>query len=262
MRPSGVVSAANEPIPGWVDAYLLVEPLIEGVGRGQITNFPGDPNCVMDLVPVDYVCNVILAAATALPSGSSTELTPGKQVRIYQCASGDVCPTTLGEIEATWRDYFKHAPFADAKGNAIKIKPVEFASDAEAFANSMRRKYVGPLRLLTQAVEVVPHWEHVGALRSARGWLERKRRGLERVLGLSGLYSTYTLNAWSFKTGNTRSLMTSLSEEDQSVYPYFQSASGQAKQPSWDWGDFWCQLHIPGMRRWVLKEASLPQSKL
>lgn len=41
MRPSGVVSAASEPLPGWVDAYLLVEPLIEGVGRGEITQFPG-----------------------------------------------------------------------------------------------------------------------------------------------------------------------------------------------------------------------------
>lgn len=30
VRPSGVVSAVAEPLPGWVDAYLLVEPLIEG----------------------------------------------------------------------------------------------------------------------------------------------------------------------------------------------------------------------------------------
>lgn len=29
IRPSGVVSAASEPLPGWVDAYLLVEPLID-----------------------------------------------------------------------------------------------------------------------------------------------------------------------------------------------------------------------------------------
>lgn len=41
IRPSGVVSAALEPLPGWVDAYLLVEPLIDPQHKLRKTK-PGD----------------------------------------------------------------------------------------------------------------------------------------------------------------------------------------------------------------------------
>eukprot|EP00931_Biecheleriopsis_adriatica_P069637 TRINITY_DN43467_c0_g1_i1.p1 TRINITY_DN43467_c0_g1~~TRINITY_DN43467_c0_g1_i1.p1 ORF type:complete len:593 (-),score=115.42 TRINITY_DN43467_c0_g1_i1:75-1826(-) len=251
VRPSGVVSAAAEPVPGWVDAYLLVEPLIEGVGRGQITSFPGDPNCVIDCVPVDFVCNVILAAAAKLPS---TPCAPEDAAHVYQVASGDVYPNKLGDIESTWRDYFEHCPMQDAQGRSVQVRPVEFAADAETFAGSFRR-YTLPLHACVQALEMMPFWDRMAVTRNARGWLEKKRRGIEKVLGLARLYSTYTLNAWSFKTGNSRSLMENLSSVDQARFPYFPTES-------WDWANFWSEKHIPGMRRWVLKEHATQPAQL
>ena len=55
----------------------------EGVGRGQITEFPGRKDCVIDCVPVDYVCNVVIAAAQRVGIEASQE-----PVKVYQCASG------------------------------------------------------------------------------------------------------------------------------------------------------------------------------
>ena len=64
------------------------------------------------------------------------------------------------------------------------------------------------------------------------------------------LYSTYTLNEWSFESSRTRELMRSA--EVDGKFPYF----GEGR--SWDWKEFWTQKHIPGMRRWVLKEEQIP----
>lgn len=245
VRPSGVVAASREPTPGWVDAYLLVEPLIEGVGRGQIKSFPGDPSCIIDCVPVDFVCSVILVAAAKLPC----EPCAAKDAtHVYQCASGDVYPNRLGDIEATWRDYFRHTPMYDAHGKAVEVQPVEFAPDADTFSGSLRRRYSGPLQACIRALELVPFWDRMAPTRNARGWLEKKRRGIEKVLGLAKLYSTYTINEWNFETRNSRSLMADLTDADKQRFPYFPTQS-------WDWASFWSQKHIPGMRQWVLKEA-------
>lgn len=253
VRPSGVVSAASEPLPGWVDAYLLVEPLIEGVGRGEITQFPGRSGCVIDCVPVDYVCNVIIAAATMHGSdhGDGSPL-------VYQCASGDVCPNTLGEIESTWRQYFQSQPM-HRDGKAVQVDPVRFVPSAEDFVRSLRLRYITPLWTCSQAVQLLPGWQHSNLLRSARSWLERKRRGVEKVTLLARLYSTYTLNEWSFETSRTRELMAAVAvpgsvPSNQGLprperFPYF------AQGRPWDWTEFWTQKHIPGMRRWVLKES-------
>mmetsp|Transcript_81816 Transcript_81816/g.162388 ORF Transcript_81816/g.162388 Transcript_81816/m.162388 type:complete len:571 (-) Transcript_81816:172-1884(-) len=252
VRPSGIVSAVREPYPGWIDAYLLVEPLIEGVGRGQITSFPGDRGCVIDCVPVDYVCNVILAAAVALPESGSP--------RVYHCASGDIYANTLGDIEATWLDYFSHHPLLDARGRVPKLRPIQYHSSLDDFEAGMRRRYVAPLRTLATVVESVPFWERAVALRNARGWLVRNKRVIEKTLDLARLYSTYTLNDWVFETTNARTLMASLSTADRRSFPYFPERCIHSDTPSdalhetWDWRKFWMELHIPGMRRWVLKE--------
>jgi len=256
VRPSGIVSAVREPYPGWIDAYLLVEPLIEGVGRGQITSFPGDRGCVIDCVPVDYVCNVILASAAALPNSGSP--------RVYHCASGDIYANTLGDIEATWLDYFSQFPLLDAHGRAPRLRPIQYHSNLDNFETGLLRRYVVPLRTLAMVVELVPFWEHAGALRNARGWLVRNKRIVEKTLDLARLYSTYTLNEWIFETTNARALMASLSTADRRSFPYFPEpcahgdAPGDAVQETWNWRKFWTELHIPGMRHWVLKEPPSP----
>ena len=53
VRPSGVVSAVAEPLPGWVDAYLLVEPLIEG--RGQHKTHRNTYICSIHVL-YTYIC--------------------------------------------------------------------------------------------------------------------------------------------------------------------------------------------------------------
>merc|ERR1719159_1221048 len=81
IRPSGITSCAREPMPGWLDCYLLNEPIIEATGKGQLTAFPGREDSVLDMVPADFVTEVTLVAAAR---GSEA----GECPEIYQCSSG------------------------------------------------------------------------------------------------------------------------------------------------------------------------------
>lgn len=261
VRPSGISSALRDPAPGWTDAYLLTEPLIEGVGRKNITEFPGNPTCVIDTIPVDLVVNVILVAGCRLLQVESVD--SSALVPFYQVASGDTNPLTLGEVEKVWRSYFEKQPFKQGQTGApiTGLKPIVYWQSVEDFAAALRRRYVGPLRFAQRILEAVPAWQYVGPLRTARGGVVRRWRTVEKVLQLANLYSNYTLNEWIFDTANTRSMMNELGAVDKAAFPY--------NPQEIDWQDFWAEKHIPGMRRWVLKEpgfeldtALLPRSRL
>lgn len=247
VRPSGITGALKDPEPGWTDAYLLTEPLIEGVGKKTITEFPGNPSCVIDTIPVDMVANVILVAGSSLLHNSRES---SEDVLVYQVASGDTSPLTLGEIEVIWREHFAERPFLQpvSAKPITGLRPIVFWKDAATFSAALRRRYVAPLQLVQRGLEVLPGWERVGMLRQARGAVVRQWRTVEKVLQLAKLYSSYTLNEWLFETIQTRELMGALNPDDQRRFIF--------EPRTIHWLSFWKEVHIPGMRRHVLKEPA------
>ena len=67
VRPAIVESALRHPYPGWIDGFKMADPLIIAFGRGILPEFPGLPDGVLDVIPVDLVVNAILAAAASVP---------------------------------------------------------------------------------------------------------------------------------------------------------------------------------------------------
>ena len=70
VRPAIIESSLQHPYPGWIDGFKVADPLILAFGRGQLPDFPGVPDSVLDIIPVDFVVNAMLAAA-ANPAGSA-----------------------------------------------------------------------------------------------------------------------------------------------------------------------------------------------
>nr|CAH7741191.1 unnamed protein product [Callosobruchus chinensis] len=62
-RPSIVVAAYKEPIPGWVDNINGPTGILIGAGKGVIRTMHCNTKLVADIVPVDMVINSILLAA-------------------------------------------------------------------------------------------------------------------------------------------------------------------------------------------------------
>ncbi|MGH3998097.1 MAG: SDR family oxidoreductase, partial [Pseudonocardiaceae bacterium] len=61
VRPAIVESALRHPYPGWIDGFKMADPLIIAYSRGVLREFPGLPDSVLDVIPVDLVVNATLA---------------------------------------------------------------------------------------------------------------------------------------------------------------------------------------------------------
>jgi nucleoside-diphosphate-sugar epimerase len=62
LRPSIIESALEQPFPGWIEGFKMAEPIILAFGRGDLPEFPGIPDGVIDIIPVDLVVNASIAA--------------------------------------------------------------------------------------------------------------------------------------------------------------------------------------------------------
>ncbi|CAK1600641.1 unnamed protein product [Parnassius mnemosyne] len=60
VRPSIVTPAAKEPMRGWIDNWLGITTFILSVAKGWIRVLYGNRYFVLDLIPVDYVVNLII----------------------------------------------------------------------------------------------------------------------------------------------------------------------------------------------------------
>lgn len=65
VRPSIIIGGISEPLPGWTDTFSAAGGLTLAGGIGIVNYVNGNGNNTADLIPVDYVSNIIIAA-TAL----------------------------------------------------------------------------------------------------------------------------------------------------------------------------------------------------
>ncbi|GMA90443.1 hypothetical protein GCM10025869_09720 [Homoserinibacter gongjuensis] len=101
VRPAIIESAVAHPFPGWIDGFKVADPLILAYGRGLLPEFPGLPDSVLDLIPVDYVVNAILAAAANPPKG---------EPEYFHIASGASNPLPFHRMFENVNAYFTANP--------------------------------------------------------------------------------------------------------------------------------------------------------
>jgi alcohol-forming fatty acyl-CoA reductase len=104
VRPAIVESALRHPYPGWIDGFKMADPLIIAYGRGVLREFPGLPDSVLDVIPVDLVVNATLAAAARPPAAGPAYL---------HVSSGASNPLTFRTMYALCREYFDKHPMPD-----------------------------------------------------------------------------------------------------------------------------------------------------
>ncbi|MGH3769854.1 MAG: HAD-IB family hydrolase [Pseudonocardiaceae bacterium] len=112
VRPAIVESALRHPYPGWIDGFKMADPLIIAFGRGVLREFPGLPDSVLDVIPVDLVVNTILAAAARPPVTEPAYL---------HVSSGASNPLTFQNMYVLCREYFERHPMPD--GDRGHIEP-------------------------------------------------------------------------------------------------------------------------------------------
>jgi nucleoside-diphosphate-sugar epimerase len=138
-----------------------------------------------------------------------------KAISYYTVGSGSLNPLTGGELYDITHDYFTRHPMHDRRGRPIAVRRLTFPTP-ERF----REMYTGE------------------ACRSAT----RKR-----LLYLADLYATYMHQGCVFDTTNAQRLFDSLDGPDRAALDF------DVRQI--DWRGYLQEIHIPGLRRHVLREG-------
>ena len=231
IRQSIMESSLEDPEPGWLGGTLrMADPLIVGFGKGRLPDFPGDPNSILDIIPVDFVINAMLAA--------TVQTYHQRGIEVYHVASGARNPLTFGDIVNITHDYFVRQPMLD-NGKPIPV-PVWKFPDKEKFQKDLHHK----LRLL----DTVSRWLSRVPLRWAKRKDRRlavKRNAIETLLHYVQIYSPYVRLSFQFEIGKTEELYRSLSPSDQQLFNFDISRI--------DWRDYLQEIHIPGIKRHFLK---------
>ncbi|MCK6212485.1 HAD-IB family hydrolase [Georgenia sp. EYE_87] len=238
VRPTIIESSLKHPYPGWIDGFKVADPLIAAYGRGLLPEFPALADTVLDIIPVDFVVNAILAAAAAPPA-------PGG-ASYYQVSSGITNPLRLGTLVHLVREYFSANPLKDAEGAHVAVPAWSFPHRGAVERALGRRERA--VDLADRAVG------HLPANRRTRQWIStlyKARRDLGTLRKFTSLYQPYTQTEVIFDDARTRALHAALPAERQDEHGFDVTEI--------DWRHYLLDVHIPGvpglMRDRTPKEA-------
>jgi HAD superfamily phosphoserine phosphatase-like hydrolase len=226
VRPSIVESALEEPRPGWIRGFRMAEPVIISYARGLLRQFPGVPEGVVDVVPVDLVVAAIIAVAAHGPD-------PGGP-SVYQVASGAHNPLLYGRLVELIEHWFTDRPLYDDRGQPIVVPKWSFPG---------RGKVQGELRRATRVLKTAERVINVLPLRGERaepaGRLEERRADAERALDYVELYGAYAETEARFRIDRTLELFSALSASDQETFCFDPGVI--------DWTHYVEDVHLPSV---------------
>ncbi len=230
LRPSIIESSLREPEPGWLDGFRMADPIIAAYGKGRLSDFPADPNIVIDLTPVDYVVNAILAAIprSAREGG----------VKVYQVATGTTAPLVFKELVRITREYFLQHPLTNRRGEPVLVKDWTYPSNWR-FALTHGLIFRPLLRKIRDLLETYRWFPKL------RLKLDVSLAAMDRLAYYVEIYAPYTHLDARFETSQTQALYEALSEEDKKIFFF------DLHQIVWQ--NYIQEIHIPGLLRHVLK---------
>ena len=118
VRPSIIESALTEPRPGWIRGFRMAEPIIISYACGLLREFPGVPEGIVDVIPVDMVVAVILAVAAWWAERGRPRCTTSHR--------GVRNPLRYGRLVELGEDFFGKNPLYDDRGQPINVPDWSF----------------------------------------------------------------------------------------------------------------------------------------
>ncbi len=234
VRPSIIESAYLHPAPGWIDGFKMADPIIRAYGLGQIPEFPGIPEGIVDIIPVDFVVNALLAVAATPPA-------PGK-AHHYNVSSGSRNPLRFYELYEWEREYFEEHPLPERGRGEHKVPDWDFPGNLKV-ERMLRRAE----RLTDVAEQVVTHLPKSKLMRDAVRRLDRDKAQVDFIKRYSDLYGMYTETEVVYTDDRTFALYASLSEQDKAMFPFDAAMI--------DWKYYLKDVHSPAVTQ-SLRELS------
>ncbi|HVC71885.1 MAG TPA: HAD-IB family phosphatase [Acidimicrobiales bacterium] len=205
VRPSIIESALAEPRPGWIRGFRMAEPIIISYARGLLKQFPGVPEGVVDVIPVDMVVAALLAVAAAGgdPAGAS----------VYQVASSARNPLRYGELVHLVQQWFTDHPLYDTDGQPIMVP--EWSFPGRGRVQRQLKRATSAFALAERVLGVLPVRGERADL-AAR--IEDQRTRAERALGYVELYGAYAETEAYFRVDRLLALFARLSPAQRQAF--------------------------------------------
>lgn len=225
VRPSIIESALAEPRPGWIRGFRMAEPVIISYARGLLEEFPGIPEGVVDVIPVDLVVAAILAVAARGPLDAPD---------VVQVASGSVNPLRYRRLVDLVRGWFSEHPLYDRDGQPIVVP--EWSFPGRGRVQRQLERGVGTLERAEKLLTSLPLRGRQARWSAA---IEERKADAERALGYVELYGAYTETEAVFRVDRLLALWDALDDADRASFCFDPRAV--------DWDRYVHEIHLPSI---------------
>ncbi|MFV0260280.1 MAG: HAD-IB family hydrolase [Acidimicrobiales bacterium] len=245
VRPSIIESAWAEPVPGWIKGFRMAEPIIISFAQGLLKEFPGVPEGVIDVIPVDLVVAAIVGVAAEGPSDDGS-------VEVTQVASGTRNPLRYRQLVDLATAWFGEHPLYDRKGQPIAVPAWSYPGRGavERHLDRLHRN----LSRVDRTLKALP-LRGKNALFNAE--LEERVEQLDRALGYVKIYGSYAECEALYGIDRLLALQDRLDPVDQDAF--------RCDPAVVDWNVYVCDVHLPSIvdhaRVKTRPEASDPDAR-
>jgi HAD superfamily phosphoserine phosphatase-like hydrolase len=226
VRPSIIESALADPRPGWIRGFRMAEPVIISYARGVLKEFPGLPEGVVDVIPVDMVAAAIVAVAATGPSASGPS--------VYHVASGSRNPLRYRRLVDLVRAYFLEHPLYDGEGQPIVVPEWSFPGRGR-----VQRQLVRATKALAVGEKAIASLPIRGRQAEFGARLEERRNQAERALSYVELYGAYAETEANFSVSRLLELWSALPATDQTTFRFDPAVI--------DWPTYVHNVHLPSV---------------
>ncbi len=225
VRPSIIESALAEPVPGWIRGFRMAEPIIISFARGLLREFPGVPEGVVDVIPVDMVVAAILAIAAA-PAP--------EHPAVYHVASGVANPLRYGRLVELIQEWFAQHPIYDDRGQPISLPEWSFPGRGR-----VQRQLQRATKAMDAAERVLRALPLRGRQASFSATVEERNSLAKRALGYVELYGAYTETEARYRVDRLLEVWRSLDDDDRAAFCFDPSVI--------DWDHYVHDVHLPSV---------------
>ena len=205
LRPAIIESSFREPYAGWIQGSRMADPIIMAYAKGLLREFPGDPETLVDIVPVDHVVNAILAAGTRRPEWPE----------VFHVASGQRNPLRYRDLYDHVRDYFIENPLRDSGGRPVQVP--EWSFPGRGKVELALKAQLTALKAGGMVAAQLPDGHMVSDARQRMARAEKRAR---MSLYYSRIYGAYANMYAVFSTDRTKALYEGLEPEDRELFPF------------------------------------------
>lgn len=225
VRPSIIESSLSEPVPGWIRGFRMADPVIISYAKGLLKEFPGVPEGIIDVIPVDLVVASIMAVAARGPLE-----TPD----VFHSASGARNPLRYRKLVDLVTAWFKENPLADSRDQPITVPEWSFPG-----RNRVQRQLRQATRALSTAEKALLTLPLRGRQADLSARLEERRGEAERALSYVELYGAYAETEAVFSVDRLLDLFSELPPDDQRDFCFDPAVI--------DWAHFCHNVYLPSV---------------